>query len=128
MKESITSLRWYFGLVGVVYILVSGLVVVLLGRSNSLNLLHYSSVASMIVTIIFALGFIYFATALPKYIASGKIHFVQKFLIINFAVGVLLIFWRYAETGSLAYSNLVISALLTWYLYANIKRLSKSQG
>ena len=126
MKESSTSLRAYFGVIGFFYLFSIGAVSVLTSALG-LGAILLNSPAAIVNTIIGALeaiGFIYFAITLPQFLNADKVKYLFWFLYANFGVAVLGALIAYVATGTLQYIGLGFSALITWYLYRNVSRMA----
>ncbi len=114
MKESKTSLRLYFGLLAILTVLSGDLWYALAGTPSLID----------IASIVQILGYVYFAVTLPKYLNQERVKYVKGWLLIVFALSVIITFINGPETGG--YIGLAIAGLLTWYLYNSVSRLSKS--
>lgn len=131
MRESSTSLRGYFGIVGIFYFLSTGFLLAImgpLGLSGAFGDLFAGSLLSMLNTllgVVLSLCYIYFAFTLPSYLNPERAKYVQIFLILPPAI---LLLWTAIGFFTIGQINLIspaIAALITWYLYVNVGRLSK---
>lgn len=124
MRESILSLRLFFIIVGII---VAGSGVVL--AISSLVVLG-SSLASIFLlaqlasNIVFGFGYVYFGLSLRKYLNQDKVKALKKFLLVSYGVGVILTFIEFTADGRIDFLTLVLGALITWYLYRSVGRLS----
>ena len=126
MKESSTSLRLYFGIIGMVS-LFSIPVWIFYTYALGLGAIVFSSPAVIFGTTIGALGamgFIYFAIRLPQFLNAQKVKFLFWFLYANFGMAVLGTIIGFMTSGRLDYIGLGFKALYTWYLYRNVSRLA----
>ncbi|MDP2648547.1 MAG: hypothetical protein Q8P19_01465 [bacterium] len=130
MRESSTSLRIYFGIVGILYFLSTGLLLALIGLfglSDAFGNLVTGSPMALFNTIlgtIWSLGYLYFAFTLPSYLNPERVKYVKIFLLVPLAS---MLFWAavgFLNTGQIDFITPVIGALITWYLYANVRRLA----
>ncbi len=130
MKESSTSLRWFFGVIGIWYLFSAGFVTILFGNFglglSSLAAISGFYVVNLVVQTVFALADIYFAFALPRYLHPSKSGPVKIFLIAQFVWVLLGVAWNYLVGGGPDIVSLIVSALLTWYLFHNINKLSSA--
>jgi hypothetical protein len=130
MKESSTSLRLFFGVVGVLYFLSTGLVVALmgsLGLLGALGDLFTGSPVALLTTalnIAWSLGYLYFAFTLPSYLNPQRVKYVKIFLLVPLASTLLWAAIGFLTTGKTDFITPVIGVLVTWYLFANVQRLS----
>jgi len=130
MKESARSLRWYFGIVGILYFIGGGLAFILLGGLGLSALFSSAlfgsplSVLNTILNVVWAIGYIYFAFTLPRYLNPEKVKAVKIFLLVPFAELVLWTVYGFLTTGQVSFLTVIFSALFTWYLYANVSRLA----
>lgn len=129
MRETAKSLRWYFGIVGLLYFYGTGFMFVLLGGLGFPDLLTGALFGSPLNTLntllnfVWALGYLYFAFALSKYINPEKVKYVKIFLLVPFVEMILWSIWGFLTTG-IPNLYLIGSGLVTWYLYANVHRLA----
>lgn len=130
MRESATSLRLYFGFIGLLYVafLFFGL---MLGASLvGMEFVIRSFLSSplelfmFVVNTIFDIGYLYFAFTLPSYLNPERVAIVKNFLIASFAVSVLGVLIKLMSSGSISIFGLAISGLVTWYLYSNVTRIA----
>ena len=126
MKESATSLRWYFGVIGVWYLVSAGFIFSLLGGLGLSALLIGSALSTVntIFGVVSALGDIYFAFTLPKYLNPNEVKYVKGWLLGTFGVSILLLIVGYLTQDQLSYFGVIVGSLLTWYLYVNVRRLA----
>jgi len=111
MRESVKSLRLYFGVVGILSFLSTVF-------SQSLFVLY------TVVEIALSIGYIYFALALPGYLTPKRSKYVKTFLVLSIATSLLYIGIDFLTSGYVDFVTLVIGVLITWYLYVNVRRLS----
>jgi len=130
MRESSTSLRVYFGIAGVLYFLFTGFLFALmgpLGLGGAFGNLFIGSplaVINTILNIVWSIGYIYFAFALPGYLNPERSKYVKIFLVLPVAMMLLYAGIGFLTSGQIDFITPIIGALITWYLYANVRRLS----
>lgn len=130
MKESSTSLRLFFGIIGVLYFLSTGFLFMLLGllgMSGAFGDLFTGSPLALFNTVLgvmWSLGYLYFAFALPSYLNPERAKYVKIFLILPLAMTFLWTALDFLTLGYIDFFTPVIAVLVTWYLYANVRRLS----
>jgi hypothetical protein len=127
MKESSTSLRWFFGVIGGLNLIFTAIGAVALSALGLVGLIAGSIVmiVAIAVNVIESLIYIYFAFTLPKFLNPQKAKFVEWFVLATFALTLIMsALTVLVEHGSVNYLGIVISALVTWYLYHNVHKLS----
>ena len=128
MKESSTSLRWFFGVIGTLTLLSTLLVLWITSAIGLSGLIGTGSTANVVLRVIYlveAVGLIYFAFALPKFLNPEKAKYVEWFLLFPLALAVITDLIQFFSTSVYPdFITLVISGLITWYLYHNVHRLS----
>ncbi|MEO6536192.1 MAG: hypothetical protein ABIT47_00735 [Candidatus Paceibacterota bacterium] len=129
MKESSTSLRLFFGAIAVLYLISFGffsLAMSFIGLGGEYLFGSVSAIMGFLVGIIEAIILLYFAITLPKYLNAEKVKYVKWFLIISFLLALIpgISSWVMSQTAPNIIS-IVVSALVTWYLFHNVSRLSR---
>ena len=130
MRESSTSLRLYFGIVGVLYFLSTGFLFALmgpLGLSGAFGNLFAGSPLALLNTVlgvVWSLGYLYFAFTMPSYLNPERVKYVKIFLVLPLAMMLLWAAIGFLTIGQTDFITPVIGALITWYLYANVRRLA----
>ncbi len=130
MRESSTSLRLYFGIASVLYFLSAGFLFALmgpLGLTSAFGNLFIGSPLALINTllnIVWSIGYIYFAFALPGYLNPKRSKYVKIFLVLPVAMMLLNAGIGFLTSGQTDFTTPIIGILITWYLYANVQRLS----
>ena len=130
MKESSTSLRWFFGIIGLFVllgaVLTLGVASVMGGVSGLLNG-PLTSLALGVIYLLQGIILIYFAFTLPRFLTPEKAHYVEWFLWGSFALTVIVDVLQFVFVHtSPDIVSLVISALITWYLYRSVHKLSRA--
>ena len=130
MKESTSTLRLFFAVVGVFYV-VSMVFRIAVMKDTGLPIAPHASfvvwlmaVADVMLSAIWTVGYLYFAAALPKYLNPEKIKYIKIFLLAPFVEALLWQAWSLFTSGGFDVIGIAISALITWYLYSNISRLA----
>lgn len=126
MRESSSSLRWYFGIIGVFYFFSVALVYGILGNFGALGVVTNSPffLIQNIVSGVESIGFIYLAIMLPKYLNPESVKYVLYFVLATFGATLVWSVVGFATSGQIGFVNIAISALITWYLYRNAQRLA----
>jgi hypothetical protein len=125
MKESVSSLRWFFALGG---LLVFAGHLLLIFRGLWLDL--FSTPLSTIETIVsffLTLATFYFAITLPKYLHSEKVGVVKKFLLLNFGVDAFFSLVDFMITKTIDLASFAVMCLIFWYLYRQVSKLSATE-
>ena len=130
MRESSRSLRLYFGVVGVLYFFSTGLLFALmgpLGLSGAFGSLFTGSPLELLNTVlgvVWSLGYLFFAFTLPSYLNPERVKYVKIFLVLPLAMMLLSAIIGFLTIGLFDFVTPVIGALITWYLFTNVRRLA----
>lgn len=129
MKETVTSLRLYFGIVGA-FLGISTLFTltpfIVAGGLMYIFLLPPILLLQLVTGLVWTVGYIYFAFTLPNYLNPKRSKFIKLFLVLPVAASIVWNVIGLFGYGSVDILALVVGVLITWYLYATVKRLSKS--
>ena len=79
----------------------------------------YSDWIAVVVTIT-AISYLYFGLALTQYLAPAKVKIIKAWLVISFFLVAA------ANLAEMDYVSLIITALIVWYLFSAVSRLSKA--
>ena len=123
MQETVRSVRMYFGVVGVISGLINGAMLTQGIAATNIVLILLGGIG-----IVISIAFLVMAFLLPKLLPNGAP--IPKAIIgINclLAVGLiaLLVLLLPPEQAGAESVKPIISLLISWYLWANLTRLSK---
>lgn len=79
----------------------------------------YSDWIALVVSIT-AISYLYFGLALTQYLAPAKVKIIKAWLVISFFLV------AEANLAEMDYVSLIITALIVWYLFSAVSRLSKA--
>lgn len=124
MKESVGSLRFYFGIVGLFYLLSSLKVFTSFTQGfSSAPVIWFLAILGFC----WGIGYLYFAITLPKHLSLQSGKYVNFFLITFLIDSVLTGLISLIFAGEFPVISIVIEVFVTWYLISSVKRLSLSQ-
>ncbi len=121
IKETVTSMRGWLGLSGIV-----GVVFGLLSLIQSPQDIVLIVIASIILSL--GIGFIYSSYKFPDFIHTST-KLVQYLLYIVLGIGVLdLLFSALQGYSGISLFEPIIRLMIAWYLLLNVKRLEEEHG
>lgn len=117
MRETVGSIRVFFAVVGMI---ILGSLYLVWGALDSL-----SSVLDMGISIVWGLGYLYFAVMLHSYLSLEKVKIVKFFLLLPLTEHFVISMWHFlTNAASPDVLSLGVNILITWYLYSSVSRLS----
>ena len=115
-NETVGSLRLYF--------IVSGLLLLVnLSMAGFTSPFMYQNLYSdwiALVVTITGISYLYFGLALKQYLSPAKVNILKIWLVLSF----LLV--AAANVATMDYISMVITALIVFYLFSAVSRLSKA--
>lgn len=124
MKESKISLRLFFwanGIVNVVFGAFMTASIIFLGVEGKITLVI---LAESIVSVVFGIGYIYFAIYLTKYLAPDKTSFLLGFIGVSFIFNILILTAGFVVQSYVNIYTPLISCFFTTYLWHSVRKLS----
>lgn len=132
MKESIGSLRWYFGVVGVFLLYSTGLWQIFVTGTTTFETLMSGPVLltlNYIISFVLGLAYLYFAFTLPAQLRAHRMSLLKWFVILSLGVEQVLTFGIVFTSESApeiagTFLGLLVTLAVGWYLLHNLKRLA----
>jgi hypothetical protein len=121
MKESTTSLRLFFGAVGL-------LTLWSVYETLSLGIPMGIDLALTAYDVIVVLAYLYFAWTLPSYLNVAKVSIPKMFVVITLVISLGVTAYWYFQEPDMVYAGLVgtaINVLISLYLISQLNKLSK---
>ncbi len=132
--ETVTSLRWYFGVLGFGGLYVGSTALwKAITISAPFTSASVGNICGLLWSLVVSAGFVYFTYTLPEYLRPNKVRILKSYIHILFGVDLALNVVK-SITGISSFNwqmDIVADLFLVfiwWYLYQSIGRLSRGNG
>lgn len=124
MKESVLSLRLLFVVVGIFLVISGAFIAIFSLVVPSQYLVVTLLIVQLLFSIAFGFRYVYFGLYLSKYFNQYKVRTLKKFLLVSYGMELIFVFIEFIENDRIDFLTIVLGALIMWYLYRSVGRLS----